>query len=77
MCKNIEKIIKLKPCPFCGGEAYNDYRSEDRKLKDGTLLTRSERFRISCRSCGGNTGWAYYEDDAIEAWNRRTYDGRT
>lgn len=53
---------KLKPCPFCG--------SKDIIVK---RLTRncfiSECWEYSCRAIGptGRT-----EEEAIEAWNRRT-----
>ena len=82
-------MIKLKPCPFCGGEVYED--AVDR------LIT------IGCPSCGYvrsfhglvqseiNTGvpivyeggkvsdheWydQFAHERAAEAWNRRAKDG--
>lgn len=62
------KEIKLKPCPFCGGEA--------------VLITESVKeynsyvpgANVKCRACGCNTG-AYIDftapRSAINAWNRR------
>lgn len=53
----------LKPCPFCGGEAFvQKFRI------DGT-----GRFFISvaCRVCFAQTGHRTKEAYAIEAWNRR------
>ena len=56
-------MAKLKPCPFCGGEAFvQKFRI------DGT-----GRFFISvvCRVCFAQTGHHTKEAYAIEAWNRR------
>lgn len=57
---------KLKPCPFCGGEA---------KMKDTLLINNISAYVIGC----GNTGCyvrpttSYYRKrkEVIEAWNRR------
>ena len=54
---------ELKPCPFCGGEAFvQKFRI------DGT-----GRFFISvvCRVCFAKTGRQTKEAYAIDAWNRR------
>lgn len=66
---------KLKPCPFCGGEA--------------SLLRRHKRLDgggwykiavVECDDCGSNSGDYIVdghfgvntsEQDAIDAWNRR------
>ena len=56
-------MLDLKPCPFCGGEAFvQKFRIE------GT-----GRFFISvvCRACFAQTGHHTKESYAIEAWNRR------
>jgi Lar family restriction alleviation protein len=52
--------VKIKPCPFCGGEA--------EKFND-TL----GNVRIKCKMCGISTDWLY-ENLAIETWNRRADD---
>ena len=60
----------LKPCPFCGGEAYTNGNDE-------------ERYFVSCAQCYCCVGEAYdrsampnhlflTRDQAIAAWNRRT-----
>lgn len=66
---------KLKPCPFCGGEAHYLEDSTIFKLKeDGTAekLNRLMYF-VWCTKCtalvSGNTN-----AEAIEAWNRRVTD---
>lgn len=58
---------KLKPCPFCGGEA---------NLKD-----TSGFIVVKCGSCGAESGMvkisAEYcaNDKAAESWNRRKDNG--
>lgn len=58
--------IKLKPCPFCGGEAYVHRR-----------LNKDRRFVI-CKdtSCVGHNLYIQFdtEIEAIMAWNRRAYE---
>lgn len=57
---------KLKPCPFCGNEAY----------KSTTYTGNSFATMIWCYNCNiSMTKLSYNSDDctkeAIEAWNRR------
>jgi len=60
-----EKVL-LKPCPFCGGEAWlNDYEA---KYSDLPPKSRSPQ----CRSCGASLGYLTTPAKATEAWNRRT-----
>jgi len=53
---------KLKPCPFCGGEATCHTQAN----------FRASTFAIRCKSCGCFS--ALYDDfpQAIAAWNART-----
>ena len=53
---------KLKPCPFCGGEA--QLRSQK--------IYKGESFWVFCRKCF-STQEPYHltAADAIAAWNRR------
>lgn len=58
---------ELKPCPFCGGKAtIRIFRG-----KDGWR----DRYAVLCRydegGCGAESGLYHYEEEAIEAWNRR------
>lgn len=57
---------KLKPCPFCGGEA-----------KTGTTLfgIRSGLIFVYCKKCYASSLDYKTKEDAIEAWNRRVDDG--
>ena len=57
----IDKMDRLKPCPFCGG-------------KDSGMLTTSYDgywFAVFCENCMAQTRKCRQEKDAIEAWNRR------
>ena len=47
---------KLKPCPFCGGEA----EVEGERI-----------FWVSCQKCWVETSSFNTLEEAIEAWNRR------
>ena len=47
---------RLKPCPFCGGEA-----------KWGNVLHNY----IECKECGFETIWYDTEEEAITTWNTR------
>ncbi len=51
-------MSKLKPCPFCGGEA--------------RLQSFYKDHCVYCRKCNAST-MKYYptKEEAIEAWNRR------
>lgn len=61
---------KLKPCPFCGGEAttkkyypYDGYQGE------------SAVYRVYCQNCTANIV-GHCLEGLIEHWNRRVEDGR-
>ena len=57
-------MAELKPCPFCGGEADCNNAGF---LKNGKPMWATE-----CVSCGVATGFFFFEEEAIEAWNKRT-----
>lgn len=63
--------INLKPCPFCGGGAGYNKRKEWNCDSKGNAVTISARYKVACRVCGCGTAWLFYEEDAIDAWNRR------
>ena len=47
---------KLKPCPFCGGEA--------------DTIWRHGYWSVLCYKCHAETS-GFHEEDAVKAWNRR------
>lgn len=53
-------MIKLKPCPFCGGEAVNKQDGEP----------------IYCGSCYSSMPYGICEKDMIELWNSRTQNDK-
>lgn len=55
---NVLIETKLKPCPFCAGEA--------------VLFARFMPTWVMCKKCGATTKAKYDVNDAIKAWNRRT-----
>lgn len=60
---------ELKPCPFCGGEAYiENYDPYDGYQGDLSL------WRIKCRKCKVEIERREKEKCAA-AWNRRVSDG--
>lgn len=54
--------LKLKPCPFCRGEAFVHMLGNE----------IAKGYYIACDECGAKTIVFGYEAEAIEAWNRRT-----
>lgn len=64
-------MTELKPCPFCRGEAeiwieYIKYGSR----KYG--YDEMNAYHCGCKKCGISMRSGWSEEDAIEAWNRRT-----
>lgn len=56
---------RLKPCPFCGGEA------EERRSGRGS----EPKFEIVCTACGCKTFKTVASPSHIRAWNRRDGHG--
>jgi hypothetical protein len=54
-------MSELKPCPFCGGAAYQCGHNGD---------------TIACVECGGGTGPCSDAPSAVVSWNCRTLDYR-
>lgn len=70
---------ELKTCPLCGGSNIQMERktTERHRIENGKFrrMTLSERYKISCGSCLAETAFAFYLEDAINAWNRRAENG--
>ena len=63
-------MTELKPCPFCGGEAFlAEYVYE---LYNCFV---SMHF-VECNGCHTTTFEYDSEEEATEAWNRRVEDGK-
>lgn len=60
--KTMTDELKLKPCPFCGGEAIRGIACH---------VNEDYAFRVECRECKIVTPFYDTEADAIKAWNRR------
>lgn len=66
--------IKLKPCPFCGGEAKLSKFTMRESVKDQHGIFPGKEYpvcRVVCTSCGTRTAQWDSEEEAIAAWNRR------
>jgi len=58
---------RLKPCPFCGGEAI--LTRETKGGKDGSLIRYT---KCGTKGCWFEKAFGYSSDErAAEAWNRR------
>lgn len=66
---------ELKPCPFCGSTdiGMNKRIEENLVMRNGKfkVQTCSDRYQIKCRNCPCGTYYAFYLEDAVEAWNKR------
>lgn len=49
--------VKLKPCPFCGGEA--------------KIISGYGKYAVTCKECDATAPSTYTESDAAKAWNKR------
>ncbi len=63
----VGKMVGLKKCPFCGGEA--DCNNA------GFMQYGWKKWAVECPMCGVVTHFFDTEEKAIEAWNRRAGDG--
>lgn len=59
----METNEKLKPCPFCGGEA---------EIVEDHLFGE-DYYAGRCRSCAATSIFEFTKEEAVAAWNRRNY----
>lgn len=60
---------KLKPCPFCGGEAYIDEHSF---YNDKTKGFTDHSYGVLCSKCFAQSSQSYEtKKEAKQMWNRR------
>ena len=50
--------MRLKPCPFCGGDAVTEY------------WVFAGYFTV-CSECGATSGFCETEKESIDSWNKR------
>jgi len=56
----------LKPCPFCGGEAF---------IIEHKFYKLNSAFGVRCNECGSESRQFFDSpNEAAEAWNRRVKD---
>lgn len=66
---------KLKPCPFCGGEATPVY-CENGSRYTSNILFLLKRGTVKCKRCEIVLPRVYSKvNKAIAAWNRRADNG--
>lgn len=53
---------KLKPCPFCGGEA------EERTDNDDSPCNHDDWFYIKCKNCNAQSGMTYKSREEPILW---------
>lgn len=67
---------KLKPCPFCGGEAEKSYIKRKKLFAKFMFPYNSHYVYIRCKVCGATSKVKWSKEEATEAWNRRADDGQ-
>lgn len=70
--------IKLRNCPFCGGEAELVGGPEEWSPTFNDPDSGGEPYRVICSECGAEMagGGLFEPEQAAEAWNRRNDNGR-
>ena len=62
------KTLELKPCPFCGGEAWTVMNGT---TVDGRLVYSEYKVMHNCRLFGTISSRCYRtKTDAVNAWNK-------
>lgn len=64
----VEKIVELKPCPLCGGEATTSWKAVDPNNEFYFGWIGCQKCRCFINYVNNNRGL----DEAVETWNRRT-----
>lgn len=71
----VREQSELKPCPFCGGKAWQTYNNV-------MIKGVSEKCAwVYCKKCSARTGYfrrtanEHYIGEAAKAWNGRAGDG--
>lgn len=66
-------MSELKPCPFCGGEAFvnDDPTGNGGKPHMSGNVGLGRLWSVECDECGADAGFWQDRDVAIDAWNTR------
>lgn len=64
----IDKLNTLKPCPFCGGEAFIHVLRED--FLD--LGWEQIGYAVVCKKCRSSTEYDENKEIVIKTWNTRS-----
>ena len=66
-------MSNLKPCPFCGGEAFvnDDPTGNGGKPHMSGNVGLGRLWSVECDECGADAGFWQDRDVAIAAWNSR------
>lgn len=69
--------LKLKPCPFCGGKSRHKAAKFNKLGAYGDKKDDLKWHAIYCTACKlSQPARTYFSDEeAVEAWNRRVYNG--
>ena len=72
-------MSELKPCPFCGGEAFvnDDPTGNGGKPHTSGNVGLGRLWSVECDECGADAGFWQDRDVAIAAWNTRHHFGLT
>lgn len=62
---------KLKRCPFCGGEAEEQYLKRKKLFAKFRYPNVTHVVYIRCKVCAAASGIKWTRENAIEAWSRR------
>ena len=63
--------VRLKPCPFGGGEPIEDWEREEREGDEvGPIISWS----VYCTKCYAEVFSCQSREDAQEKWNRRVQE---
>lgn len=69
--------IKLKPCPFCGGEANIQLDINERYDSDYEDYREIEMYAVGCPRCSIGTQFYSNRNNAIKCWQQRAETGET
>jgi Lar family restriction alleviation protein len=67
-------IMKLKPCPFCGGERAEVLNALEEQPEMELVGLTKDNWNVVCGECFAMGGTRRTATEAMDAWNRRVGD---